>query len=159
MGSSWTRARTRVSCVGRWILNLCATREVPWHFFYIKIIDLFLSNTPTPLASPKFCFLLPLWSHFFSPFPMKLRRQQPVASRLDPCSLPTYPTVCSNSLKMQMVKHKSAPTAGSQHPCPPPLGQPQPKFAAYRSEPAYPIPGAPGPHGPLLPRLRVRSGC
>ena len=28
-GSSWTRARTRVPCIGRWILNHCATREVP----------------------------------------------------------------------------------------------------------------------------------
>ena len=29
MGSSWTRARTRVLCIGRWILNHCATREAP----------------------------------------------------------------------------------------------------------------------------------
>ena len=29
MGSSWTRARTRVPCIGRRILNHCATREVP----------------------------------------------------------------------------------------------------------------------------------
>ena len=29
VGSSWTRARTRVPCTGRWILNHCATREVP----------------------------------------------------------------------------------------------------------------------------------
>ena len=29
MGSSQTRDRTRVPCVGRWILNHCATREVP----------------------------------------------------------------------------------------------------------------------------------
>ena len=29
VGSSRTRARTRVPCVGRWILNHCATREVP----------------------------------------------------------------------------------------------------------------------------------
>ena len=27
MGSSWTRARTHVPCIGRWILNHCATRE------------------------------------------------------------------------------------------------------------------------------------
>ena len=27
VGSSWTRARTRVPCIGRWILNDCATRE------------------------------------------------------------------------------------------------------------------------------------
>ena len=29
VGSSWTRARTRVPCIGRQILNHCATREVP----------------------------------------------------------------------------------------------------------------------------------
>ena len=29
VGSSRTRARTRVPCIGRWILNHCATREVP----------------------------------------------------------------------------------------------------------------------------------
>ena len=28
VGSFWTRARTRVPCIGRWILNHCATREV-----------------------------------------------------------------------------------------------------------------------------------
>ena len=28
VGSSWTRARTPVPCIGRWILNHCATREV-----------------------------------------------------------------------------------------------------------------------------------
>ena len=29
VGSSQTRARTHVPCIGRWILNHCATREVP----------------------------------------------------------------------------------------------------------------------------------
>ena len=37
VGSSWTRARTRVPCIGRWILNHCATREVPECFFYNEI--------------------------------------------------------------------------------------------------------------------------
>ena len=32
VGSSRTRARTRVPCTGRWILNHCATREVPERF-------------------------------------------------------------------------------------------------------------------------------
>ena len=27
VGSSWTRTRTHVCCIGRWILNHCATRE------------------------------------------------------------------------------------------------------------------------------------
>ena len=34
VGSSWTRARTRVPCIGRQILNHCATREVPYMCFY-----------------------------------------------------------------------------------------------------------------------------
>ena len=29
VGSSQTRARTHVPCIGRWILNHCATREAP----------------------------------------------------------------------------------------------------------------------------------
>ena len=29
VGSSWTRARTHVPCIGRWILNHCATRDAP----------------------------------------------------------------------------------------------------------------------------------
>ena len=29
VGPSWTRARTHVPCIGRWILNHCATREAP----------------------------------------------------------------------------------------------------------------------------------
>ena len=29
VGSSWTRAQTHVSCIGRWILNHCATSEDP----------------------------------------------------------------------------------------------------------------------------------
>ena len=33
VGSSWTRARTHVSCIGRRILNHSATREVPEGFF------------------------------------------------------------------------------------------------------------------------------
>ena len=33
VGSLGTRARTRVPCIGRWILNHCATREAPWKYF------------------------------------------------------------------------------------------------------------------------------
>ena len=29
VGSSWTRARIHVPCIGGWILNHCVTREVP----------------------------------------------------------------------------------------------------------------------------------
>ena len=38
MGSSRTRAWTRVPCIGRRILNLCATREVPKIDFKIKTV-------------------------------------------------------------------------------------------------------------------------
>ena len=34
VGSSQTRARTRVPCIGRQILNHCATREAPVFFFF-----------------------------------------------------------------------------------------------------------------------------
>ena len=37
VGSSRTMARTRVPCIGRWILNHCTTREVPKYLFYIKL--------------------------------------------------------------------------------------------------------------------------
>ena len=36
VGSSWTRARTRVPCVSRRILNHCTTREVP--IFIIELL-------------------------------------------------------------------------------------------------------------------------
>ena len=35
VGSSQTRARTRVPCIGRQILNHCATREAPSSRFYV----------------------------------------------------------------------------------------------------------------------------
>ena len=37
VGSSQTRARTRVPCIGRRTLNHCATREAPLKFLYSKI--------------------------------------------------------------------------------------------------------------------------
>ena len=35
VGSSWTRDQTRVPCIGRRILNHCATREALYHIFFI----------------------------------------------------------------------------------------------------------------------------
>ena len=35
VGSSQTRARTCVPCIGRWVLNHCATREAPNFLIYI----------------------------------------------------------------------------------------------------------------------------
>ena len=40
MGSSWTRGQTRVPCIGRWILNHCATREAQGIFFILRVKDL-----------------------------------------------------------------------------------------------------------------------
>ena len=37
VGSSRTRARTRVPCIGRRILNHCATREAPEYFLRIEM--------------------------------------------------------------------------------------------------------------------------
>ena len=42
MGSSQTRARTRVPCIGRQILNHCATREAQGDV--LKHLILFLNN-------------------------------------------------------------------------------------------------------------------
>ena len=49
MGSSQTRARTHVRCIGRWILNHCATREV---------LSLILEVTPEPVYKSE--------SHYFT---------------------------------------------------------------------------------------------
>ena len=46
VGSSWTRARTHVPCIGRRILNQCATREahrILFFFFLNLFIYLFLA--------------------------------------------------------------------------------------------------------------------
>ena len=43
MGSSQTRARTRVPCISRQTLNHCATREAPAHFLIGLLVCLFLS--------------------------------------------------------------------------------------------------------------------
>ena len=39
VGSSQTRARTHVPCNGRWILNHCATREVPRPWFLTPFLQ------------------------------------------------------------------------------------------------------------------------
>ena len=43
VGSSPTRARTRVPCIGRRIFNHCTTRGAPWCFLKNKFIYLFLA--------------------------------------------------------------------------------------------------------------------
>ena len=39
VGSSQTRARTRVPCISRQILNLCATREAPFSIFTTSFLN------------------------------------------------------------------------------------------------------------------------
>ena len=41
VGSSWTRAQTGVSCIGRQVLNHCATRAVP-HTYYLNYFFYFI---------------------------------------------------------------------------------------------------------------------
>ena len=57
--SSRTRARTRVPCIGRWILNHCATREVPALFSLSKVPKEFFSFSKNPVilleCSPGIC--------------------------------------------------------------------------------------------------------
>ena len=48
MGSSWTRDRTRVPCIGRQILNHCTTREVPNDTFFSHILLASLSSHGDP---------------------------------------------------------------------------------------------------------------
>ena len=42
VGSSQTRARTRVPCIGRQILNHCATREAPPPFLHVVFLGGFV---------------------------------------------------------------------------------------------------------------------
>ena len=43
MGSSWTRARTHVPCIGRRILNHCATSEVPPFLLFVVLSRMLFS--------------------------------------------------------------------------------------------------------------------
>ena len=45
-GSSQTRAQTRVPCIGRQILNHCATREAPIYLVFYVPITISLLNSP-----------------------------------------------------------------------------------------------------------------
>ena len=44
VGSSQTRARTRVPCIGRQTPNHCATREAHCWYYYLLLIDLDLGS-------------------------------------------------------------------------------------------------------------------
>ena len=44
MGFSQTRAWTRVPCIGRWILNHCTTREVPYSFLIMFVLSFWIRD-------------------------------------------------------------------------------------------------------------------
>ena len=61
VGSSWTRARTHVPCIGRRILNHCATREVPCRFlsFWSQLAFSRREKQKVVLPGPYQCSFLP----------------------------------------------------------------------------------------------------
>ena len=60
VGSSWTRARTRVTCTGRRTHNHCTTREALDLYYNIEQIDEILTNKPNwyPVEKDRFVFYL-----------------------------------------------------------------------------------------------------
>ena len=59
VGSSQTRARTRVPCIGRQILNHCATREAPKAYLNKRYTGMLGDATET---QHMYEFVLPLWN-------------------------------------------------------------------------------------------------
>ena len=71
MGSSRTRARTHVPCIGRWIPNHCATREAPGCFFLKKYTSFFrevLGSQRNWVESTKSSHMPPVLTHSQTPF-------------------------------------------------------------------------------------------
>ena len=59
VGTPRTRARTRVPCIGRWILNHCATREV------LNCFSKWLHHSAVPLAVMEDSNSSTFWPRFF----------------------------------------------------------------------------------------------
>ena len=57
--SSWSRDWTHVPCIGRWILNHCATREVPHSFLWLGVY-IYILHLIYPLTYQLALKLLPL---------------------------------------------------------------------------------------------------
>ena len=79
--SSRTRTRTLVCCIGRWILNHCATREVPIFFFNqcqssLYYLPLGLNFcTPLPLQNDKYSSIF--FFYYFYDFMFYIQSFQP----------------------------------------------------------------------------------
>ena len=80
VGSSQARAWTCVSCIGRRILNHCATREVPKFLIIILILGLGASLDPEPhrhstMKYLKFLWQMTSWPILFLVYDQLLHRQ------------------------------------------------------------------------------------
>ena len=77
VGSSQTRARTRVPCIGRQTLNHCGTREALDCFFKVKLIFSLIFIKPSTTSSRIWTlFNLPLcspWLFFLGPINLCLQ--------------------------------------------------------------------------------------
>ena len=60
VGSFWARARTRVPCIGRRILNHCATREVP---FLLPVLISYVLGASLKRVMVLGCLLRSNWKH------------------------------------------------------------------------------------------------
>ena len=113
VGSSRTRARTRVPCIGRRILNHCATGEV-LHSLWVKKLSLYLSCN----LSFSYPCLLHLFSFFKFWTPPVLRPENDWLSSKTPwprssCS-PSAPPGARPPVYSSYQSRSSSP-AGSQH--------------------------------------------
>ena len=127
LGSSWTRDRTHVSCIGRQILYHWTTREAPSSiFFFLNNIKLdsvvFLKELRRNSISE--CFSLsPWWSHIEIPGSPSSRISwkgsglQAVWSVTWGCErLDVLALVVPLLIAPKAVAHSSVPSLGSTHP-------------------------------------------
>ena len=92
VGSTQTRARTRVPCIGRWTLNHCATREVPINF--LKMYNSLVSSVFTMLCNHHLSLVSKLFHH-------PRRTRVPMSTRSPIPSFP-QPLTPTNLLSVSM---------------------------------------------------------